>query len=207
MRKSPKQRRSRELVERLLEATAATLAERGLDDTTTNHIAERAGVSIGSLYQYFPDKESLLEALMERVGEQVTKVFRDRGAQLEFVEFDLKTVSKYVILFGISMIKNDPLSLEIMKSWNQLPIDKLINPLEKFFLVMAQPYFIRHYQNYQIKDLEGKLYVLINSTLFTVVRYLLDGNDIITENKLADILSDMIVGLLERHAVEAATQS
>lgn len=201
MRKAPKQKRSRELVERLLDATAATLAERGLEDTTTNHIAEKAGVSIGSLYQYFPDKEALFEALMERVGEKVSKVFRERGAQLEFVNFDLKTVANYVILFGISMIKSDPLSLEIMKNWNILPIDKLIDPLEKFFLVMAQPYFIRHYKDYQVQDLEGKLYVLVNSTLFTVVRYLLDSeNSILTEKQLADILSDMIVALLEKPA-------
>lgn len=199
MRKAPKQKRSREMVERLLDATAAMLAERGLDDTTTNHIADKAGVSIGSLYQYFPDKESLFEALLERVSERVSKVFRERGAQMEFVKFDLKTVANYAILFGINMIKNDPLSLEIMKNWNRLPIDKLIDPLENFFLVMAQPYFVRHYQNYPVKDLEGKLYVLINSTLFTVVRYLLEPHsNIMSEKQLAGILSDMIVALLEQ---------
>ncbi|HET8706697.1 MAG TPA: TetR/AcrR family transcriptional regulator [Pseudomonadales bacterium] len=186
------------MVEKLLDATAATLAERGLDDTTTNHIAEKAGVSIGSLYQYFPDKEALLEALMVRVGERVSNVFREHATQLEYVKFDLKTVANYLILYGINAIKNDPLSLEIMRSWNSLPLEKLLDPLEKFFLTMAQPYFVRHYQDYPIQHLEAKLYVLTNSTLFTVVRYLLSApNSIITEKKLAHILSDMIVALLE----------
>jgi len=204
MRKTPKQKRSREMVERLLEATAATLAERGLDDTTTNHIAERAGVSIGSLYQYFPDKEAILEALMERVSEKVTHIFRDKGAELQFVNFDLKTVSNFAILLGLRMIKNDPLSLEILRSWNRLPLDKLIDPLEKFFLTMSHPYFLKHYQDHRIKDLEAKLYVLINSTLFTVARYLLDKNMLITEKQLADILSDMAVALLEKPAAAPA---
>lgn len=194
MRRSPKQERARKMVEKLLDATAATIAERGLDDTTTNHIAERAGVSIGSVYQYFPDKEALFAALMEKVSEDVSKTFLERAAQMEYVKFDLKTVAKYAILFGINMIKNDPLSLEIVKNWNRLPIDKLIKPLEKFFLVMAQPHYFRHNQNCQEKDLERKLYVLINSTLFTVMRYLLDrDNNIVTDKQLAEILSDMIV--------------
>ena len=172
MRKMPKQKRSREMVERLLDATAATLSERGLEDTTTNHIAEKASVSIGSLYQYFPDKEALLEALMGRISEDIANTFRDHATKLGYVEFDLKTVSNYLILYGINAIRNDPLALEIMKSWNGLPLEKLLDPLEKFFLSMAQPYFLRHYQDYPIQHLEGKLYVLINSTLFTVVRFL-----------------------------------
>lgn len=197
MRKIPKQKRSREMVERLLDATAATLAENGLEDTTTNHIAERAGVSIGSLYQYFPDKEALLDALMERVSEQVSNAFREHAIKLQYAEFDLKTVAHYLILYGIDAIRNDPLSMEIMRSWNNLPLEKLLDPLEKFFLAMAQPYFIRHYQDYPIQHLEGKLYVLINSTLFTVVRYLQNApNNTMSEKKLAHILSDMVVALL-----------
>ncbi|MCI0353744.1 MAG: TetR family transcriptional regulator, partial [Acidobacteria bacterium] len=49
MRKKPQQTRSRQMVKTLVEATARTIAERGLADTTTNHIATRAGVSVGSL--------------------------------------------------------------------------------------------------------------------------------------------------------------
>lgn len=201
MRKMPKQKRSREMVERLLEATASTLAERGLEDTTTNHIADKAGVSIGSLYQYFPDKEALLEALMVRVSDKVSNVFREHATKLEYVKFDLKTVSNYLILYGINAIRNDPLSLEIMRSWNSLPLEELLDPLEDFFLSMAQPYFVRHYQDYPIQHLEEKLYVLINSTLFTVVRYLQSvPNNTISETDLAGILSDMIVALLAPQA-------
>lgn len=197
MRRIPKQKRSREMVERLLDATAATLCERGLEDTTTNHIAETAGVSIGSLYQYFPDKEALLDALMARVGDNISSVFREHATQLEYVKFDLKSVANYLILYGIDAIRTDPLAQEIMKSWNSLPLEKLLDPLEKFFLSMAQPYFVRHYQDYPIQHLEGKLYVLINSTLFTVVRYLQSApNTTMSEKKLSHILSDMIVALL-----------
>jgi AcrR family transcriptional regulator len=65
-RKKPLQRRAQETVDAILEAAAQVFAAAGYDDGTTNRIAERAGVSIGSLYQYFPNKNALLVALVER---------------------------------------------------------------------------------------------------------------------------------------------
>jgi AcrR family transcriptional regulator len=65
-RKRPVQTRSRRTVDAVLRAAAQVFAKRGYAGGTTNHIAERAGVSIGTLYEYFPNKDSLLVALMER---------------------------------------------------------------------------------------------------------------------------------------------
>jgi len=69
-RKSPKQSRSKITVEAILEATTHILLAVGAQNLTTNHVAERAGVSIGSLYQYFPNKESLIAALIEQHVQQ-----------------------------------------------------------------------------------------------------------------------------------------
>lgn len=65
-RKRPRQDRSRATVEAILDAAAELFADRGYARTTTNHVAARAGVSVGSLYQYFPGKDALLTALVER---------------------------------------------------------------------------------------------------------------------------------------------
>lgn len=64
-RRTPSQERSVELVGKLLEATAQVLGEVGLEATSTNKIAARAGVAIGSIYQYFPNKEALIDALLD----------------------------------------------------------------------------------------------------------------------------------------------
>ena len=64
-RKQPRQSRSRETVHVILRAAAQVFSHRGYAATTTNHVAARAGVSIGSLYEYFPNKDSLLVALLE----------------------------------------------------------------------------------------------------------------------------------------------
>lgn len=65
-RKSPRQERSRRTVERILDAAARIFHEQGYAGATTNDIADEAEVSVGSLYQYFPNKDALLVALTKR---------------------------------------------------------------------------------------------------------------------------------------------
>ena len=66
MRKQPRQRRARVTVDAILEAAARILVESGYASASTNRIAERAGVGIGSLYEYFPGKEAIFAELRRR---------------------------------------------------------------------------------------------------------------------------------------------
>jgi AcrR family transcriptional regulator len=65
-RRQPKQQRSHQIVEAVLEATQRVLRRQGAEAITTNRVAEAAGVSIGSLYQYFADKQAIFMALHDR---------------------------------------------------------------------------------------------------------------------------------------------
>jgi AcrR family transcriptional regulator len=84
-RKRPVQRRSQETVGYILEAAAQLFGELGYGRTTTNRVAEKAGVSIGSVYQYFPNKEALLLALAEshlaEAREKATAALRGQREQ------------------------------------------------------------------------------------------------------------------------------
>ena len=73
-RKAASQKRSRATVDALVEATARVLIKEGYDGASTNKIAAVAGVSIGSLYQYFPSKEALVAAVIERHTQQLSQV-------------------------------------------------------------------------------------------------------------------------------------
>jgi AcrR family transcriptional regulator len=66
----------------LLDATEIVLSERGFTATTTNHIAGAAGVSIGTLYHYFPSKESLIEAVVHRMWVRELAVLEAHGTAL-----------------------------------------------------------------------------------------------------------------------------
>lgn len=70
-RREPRQERSKHTVEAVLEAVRVVARREGPGAVTTNRIAEAAGVSIGTLYQYFPDKHAIFSALHQRHVEQV----------------------------------------------------------------------------------------------------------------------------------------
>src|ERR1700733_7246395 len=65
-RKQPRQARARETVEAILQAATYILLKAGYEAMTTNQVAERAGVNIASLYQYFPNKQAILGELERR---------------------------------------------------------------------------------------------------------------------------------------------
>ncbi|MEQ5839597.1 TetR/AcrR family transcriptional regulator [Paraburkholderia acidicola] len=70
-RRVPQQERAERRVDELLEAAGEVIAERGFDAATMTRIAERAGASIGAVYQYFPNKDALVFALRARYGEKM----------------------------------------------------------------------------------------------------------------------------------------
>jgi AcrR family transcriptional regulator len=75
-RKRPKQARSTDLVAAILEAAAQVLAEEGAPRFTTARVAERAGVSVGSIYQYFPNKAAILFRLQSDEWRQTSELLR-----------------------------------------------------------------------------------------------------------------------------------
>jgi AcrR family transcriptional regulator len=75
-RRHPRQDRAQQTVEAILDGVVRILKREGFAAITTNHIAEIAGVSIGSLYQYFPDKSAIFVALHGRHIEEIDRVTR-----------------------------------------------------------------------------------------------------------------------------------
>lgn len=82
LRKTPQQERSRAMVERIIAAGQSVLLRDGYEKASTNRVADEAGISPGSLYQYFPDKEAILSAVIDRyaaeLSTQLTAVLADR---------------------------------------------------------------------------------------------------------------------------------
>ncbi|MFK8079744.1 MAG: TetR/AcrR family transcriptional regulator [Granulosicoccus sp.] len=75
-RKEPRQKRSQDTVVVILEAAIELICKHGLAELTTNRIAERAGVSIGSVYQYFPGREAILARLVRDMRSEMLEDFK-----------------------------------------------------------------------------------------------------------------------------------
>jgi AcrR family transcriptional regulator len=129
-RKQPQQERSKVTVEAILEATTRILIEDGYDKANTNRIAERAGISIGSLYQYFPNKESLIVALGEKHSQDMATVV---AAHLDTaLDKPLEVVLPQLIKAVIAAHEIDPrlhqiLSQEIPRSGRSATMQEIDN--------------------------------------------------------------------------------
>jgi AcrR family transcriptional regulator len=105
-RKHASQERSRATVAALVEATARILVSEGFDKASTNRIAEVAGVSVGSLYQYFPGREALVAAVIERHNRDIMHVVH--GALEEAVSLPLEDAVRRLVAMAIEAHRVDP---------------------------------------------------------------------------------------------------
>ena len=112
VRRRPKQRRARQTVEAVLDAVVRLLKRDGSQAITTNRIAEVAGVSIGSVYQYFPDKRAIFTALHQRHVDQI-----DRMVQTKLVEHAASSIEELVRAMVEAMVEahaTDPELYELL---------------------------------------------------------------------------------------------
>lgn len=125
-RRSPSQQRSRERVERMLAAASALIAEQGSDAMRMGEVAEKAGVSIGSLYQFFPDKRAIVWALAERYTAEsqacISAALKDVSDAEGFKSAFSELVDIYYQLFLAEPVIRDV--------WSGTQADKALRALE-----------------------------------------------------------------------------
>ena len=185
MRKLPKQARSRLLVNQMIDATALVIAKQGLAAATTARIAECAGISIGSLYQYFDCKEDLYKALLTRIVDQLILLIDKQN-----IADQQLTLSQWV-----TVLLNDVwdylaadrgLYLQVIRNWSQLDFMDSMDVLEQKMLTTLSVYFLHQPTriNSNIANLPSRLYILTNSILFTVVRYISKPSPLMSRESL-----------------------
>jgi AcrR family transcriptional regulator len=111
-RRRPKQHRSRQTVEAVLDAVIRIVKREGVKAVTTNRIAEVAGVSIGSLYQYFPDKRAIFIALHERHIQQIDHLVETKLVQNS--ESPLDKLIRAMVEAMIEAHESDPEFYQLM---------------------------------------------------------------------------------------------
>lgn len=139
-RRRPVQGRSQATVEALLAAAAQILARHGPDAATTNAIAARAGVSIGSLYQYFGDREALIDALAERHIAQMEAVMAgvlDGAAARTLPEVAAQFVAAVLAAHRVNPRLHQALHQMMARSRSSV-IDRMEDAIERRVAVMLQ---------------------------------------------------------------------
>jgi AcrR family transcriptional regulator len=161
-RKEASQERSRATVDALVEATARILVREGFDNASTNHIAEVAGVSVGSLYQYFPGKEALVAAVIERHNREIMQTVRAELA--EIATHPLEQGVRELVAVAVKAHRVDPKLHRVLAE--QIPRVGKLEKMEAFNrnnYALFRDYLERHRDEIRPLDLELASFVCVTS--------------------------------------------
>ena len=196
MRKKPRQIRSKALAQLLIDSTALVIAEQGLDAATTVSVAKRAGVSVGSLYQYFDSKEDLYEGVIEQLaGRLEAIVFRNLSthSNQEISSF-IRTLLDDVWSF---LEANNGLYLNIVGHWVQLGALPVLAGFEQKLMAALGIYMAQNPPSKPIPNLQTKVYILVNAVVFTLIRFISNPPSGVAREQLLASLTELATNLID----------
>ena len=194
-RKSASQERSRATVEALLDATARILVREGYERASTNRIAAVAGVSVGSLYQYFPNKESIVAALLARHNREILDLLRESMAAV--AGLDLETALRKLIGAMIDAHHVDPDLHRIFDE--QIPrMGKLaeIRAIDREILVMVRAYLAGRQDEIAVTDLDVAAFICVTTVETLTHEAVIHEPGAIDPAILVDEVTRLLVGYL-----------
>lgn len=161
-RKRASQHRSRVTVSALVEATARILIREGFDKASTNRIAEVAGVSVGSLYQYFPSKEALVVAVIDRHNQEIMQVVR--GELAEAMSLPVEEAVRKMVAVAVKAHQVNPRLHRVLAE--QIPRVGKLEDVETFNrenYALFKNYLDRHRDELHVDDLKLASFVCVTS--------------------------------------------
>ena len=194
-RKKPVQKRSQETVDVILTAATHILGSLGFDSATTNRIAEKAGISIGSLYQYFPNKEALAGALIDKYVRRHADKFE--ALLIEMRGRPVKEMVQEIAEEVVQMYMGNRKFLNVMgiliPKIDRIP--SVVEARKKIVTTLADELRAR---SSEIKhpDPEFASFVILNGAMGVIQFILYDPEMKIDQQKLADELARMALAYL-----------
>ena len=161
-RKHASQERSRATVDALVEATARLLVRVGFDKASTNRIAEEAGVSVGSLYQYYPGKEALVAAVIDRHNRDLMQVVR--AALAGVASLPIENAVRKLVAVAIDAHRIEPRLHRVLAE--QIPRTGRLEKVATFnreYYALFKAYLEDHKDELRPVDLELAAFVCVTS--------------------------------------------
>ena len=196
-RKEASQERSRATVEALVAATARILVREGFDKASTNRIAAVAGVSVGSLYQYFPSKEALVAAVIERHQQEIMRLVR--GELTQAANQPIEQGVRTLVTMAVKAHRIDPKLHRVLAE--QIPRVGRLEKVETFNqenYALFKAYLESHREEIRAADLGLAAFVCVTSIealTHTAVLHHEISSDEATE-ALVDATTRLVIGYL-----------
>ena len=194
-RKQPTQARAQETVEAILSAAKRVLVKDGYEKTTTNRVADVAGVSIGSLYQYFPSKAALVSALVERHMAKMLEVLSTTAAAGETAT--IAEASRTVIRAVFAAHRVNPRLHRVLIEQTRMDSIEHLDNFEAQTQAMVESFLMSHHAELRPKNVKLAARVCLlavrGTTLWTVMRAPAQLEDEAFIEELADMVVRYLV--------------
>src|SRR5690348_14423654 len=194
------QERSRATVEALIEATARILVKEGFDKASTNRIAEAAGVSVGSLYQYFPGKEALVAAVIEQHQREIMRTVRGELAAIAAEPID--QAMRKLVAVALKAHRLDPRLHCVLTE--QIPRVGKLEKLEAFNrenYALFRGYLENHRQELRVDDLDLGSFICVTAIEALTHNAVLHCSRVDSAEAMEALIEDgarLIIGYLKR---------
>ena len=193
-RKQPRQARSKATVDAILDAAARVLVEDGYDKLTTNRIAKIAGVSIGSLYQYFPNKQAVALAVADRHAHEMITLLGQTLTELSDASIPV-AVRTYVKTMIDIHAKEPELHQALVQLVLQVGLDKF-EQTDQLAVDLISTYLAQHCDEVLPNDPKTAAWVLMTSVEALTHMFALKQPDFITQDALADEITAIVLRYL-----------
>ncbi|HVL02282.1 MAG TPA: TetR/AcrR family transcriptional regulator [Dongiaceae bacterium] len=196
-RKKASQQRSQVTVDVLLEATARILVKDGYDTASTNKIAQMAGVSIGSLYQYFPGKEALVAAVTDQHFKEMMAVARD--ALVNVMVQPVETAVRELVRVMIDAHRVNPKLHRVL--FEQIPRMGRTDDMDAFdreAFGMVRTYLEHHRAELNVADLELTAFICVK-TVETLTHTAVVNHPALIAGAKQDLFIDETTRMLVRY--------
>jgi AcrR family transcriptional regulator len=195
-RKMPVQRRSRQMLETILQATTRVLIQEGYASTTTNRVAEVAGISVGSLYQYFPSKDALLVALLRQHREAMVRVLAshlDGLSETTPVETAVRALVRAMLeAHGVNPRLHRVMIEQVLRKDARAEVDDFEPRVEQ---LLADALY-RYRDRLRVRDLDLAAFVLVRMVLGVAHAAVVDDPERARDPRLADEVGDVVLRYL-----------
>lgn len=191
MVRKPKQERSKATVDAIVKAAALCVSENGFEGTSMRKIADRAGVGVGSIYEYFENKEMIYEAMYQQTVKDVVSFVSE--VTPEIVKLDTRSaIIQLLHRFKLFMQEENELYLKLIQQSPGRDINVESEALQDVLSRLAMRYIMQNPEVSRIKTIPAFSYILINGGMAAVVKHVADPNPPITFEELAETLGDIV---------------
>jgi len=187
-RKVPKQGRAVHTVDSIIQATQEILSREGYERASTNRIADVAGVSIGSLYQYFPSKEAIVASLVEKTVVEAAE--RIREELLACMGLPLEESTPRLVRVILETRKQN--AFVLLRLPREVPSYHAMSrqlTTEKYLHTTIFSYYMQHRDGVSVDDLETAIFVTEHLVIGCIDAYIDNNSPKIDEDTLIEQLS------------------